>query len=128
MTLNASPRTRLALTLASAAVVLGLPVIGTGAADAAAPLTCHASMSNAHPKKYSSTFVRVRTASHAKVRTLAHYKTTTTPHRAKANAKGRATVKYYISGATAGYRVRVDVRVRKNGHVRTCSTSFVPHS
>ena len=41
---------------------------------------------------------------------------------------GKATVPYYISGATPGYRVVVRVYVSKGSRKGTCSTSFLPHS
>ena len=84
-------------------------------------------MSDSTPKQYSNVTVRVRTAAYAKVRTVAHYKTTNTTKPRTANSAGRANVGYYISGATPGYRVRVNVTVTKNGRTRTCATSFVPH-
>ena len=93
----------------------------------AAPLTCRASMSDGTPQQYSNTNVRVTTASYARVKTVAHYKTTNTAHSGKANSQGRATIGYYISGATPGYRVHVDVTVTKNGRTGHCATSFVAH-
>lgn len=96
-------------------------------AEAAAALTCTASVSDATPRQYSNVYVRVRTSAYARVRTVAHYKTTNTVKRTTASSTGRANVRYYISGATPGYRVRVDVTVTKNGRSRSCSTSFVPH-
>lgn len=93
----------------------------------AAALTCRASMSDSTPKQYTNVYARVRTAPGAKVRTVAHYKTTNNTKRATANSAGRASIKYYISGASAGYRVKVSITVTKNGHTRTCATSFVPH-
>lgn len=112
--------------LGAAAVLTASPLLIPTAAEAA-PIKCRASMSDATPKQYTNVFVRVKTAPRAKVVTVAHYKTTKTRKRGKANAKGRARIKYYISGATPGYRVRVDVTVSKKGRTRTCSTSFKPH-
>jgi hypothetical protein len=113
-------------TVGAAAVLTTTPLLVPTSAEAAA-LTCRASMSDATPKQYTNVFVRVKTAPRAKVRTVAHYKTTDTVRRGKANSKGRASIKYYISGATPGYRVRVDVKVTKNGKSKSCSTSFKPH-
>lgn len=120
-----SIRIRLAL-VAAAATLSGLIAAPAAPAEAAA-LTCTASMSDATPKQYSNVYVRVRTSAYARVRTVAHYKTTNTVKRATASSAGRASLRYYISRATPGYRVRVDVTVTKNGRSRSCSTSFVPH-
>lgn len=84
-------------------------------------------MSDATPKQYSNVYVRVRTAKGAKIRTVAHYKTTKTYKSGRANTRGLANIKYYISGATPGRRVDVSVTVSKSGRSRTCSTSFRPH-
>ncbi|KRF16848.1 hypothetical protein [Nocardioides sp. Soil796] len=84
-------------------------------------------MSDATPKQYSNTYVRVRTARAVKIRTVAHYKTSKTTKWGKANSVGKASIKYYISGATPGYKVRVSVTVTKNGQSRTCWTAFTPH-
>ena len=117
---------RRAAVAGAAAVLTATPLLVPTSAEAAA-LTCRASVSDATPAQYTDVFVRVKTAPRANVRTVAHYKTTDTVKKRKATAKGRASVKYYISGATPGYRVIVDVRVTKNGHSKSCSTSFKPH-
>ena len=44
------------------------------------------------------------------------------------NSTGHGSTNYYISGATAGYRVWVDVWLSKNGRHGHCRTSFVPHA
>ncbi len=84
-------------------------------------------MSNSHPKDYTTTDVRVSTANYAKVKTVAHYRTTKTTHYRKASSRGRASIPYYISGATPGYKVKVSVRVTKGSRTGDCSTSFTPH-
>ena len=43
-------------------------------------------------------------------------------------ARGKAGIKYYISGATPGYRVVVNVTVTGPAGRGYCSTSFVPHA
>jgi len=91
------------------------------------PLPCSASMSNAHPKDYTTVDVRVRTAGLAKVVTVAHYRTTNHKKKATAGPGGRATIPYYISGATPGYKVKVTVSVSKGSRTGHCSTSFTPH-
>jgi hypothetical protein len=97
------------------------------AAVQAARLTCSASMTNSHPTDYTSTGVNVNTTAFARIETVAHYKTVTHPKYATANGAGKQTIWYYISGATPGYRVVVDVYVSRNGRKGSCSTSFTPH-
>jgi hypothetical protein len=41
--------------------------------------------------------------------------------------RGNASIAYYISGATPGYRVVVSVRVVHDDRSGSCSTSFIPH-
>jgi len=93
----------------------------------AAPLPCRAAMSNSHPRDYTTIYVYVRTASYAAVTTVAHYKTVNRKHTGKAGAKGNASIGYYISGATPGYKVVVSVRVVKGTRSGSCSTWFIPH-
>ena len=93
----------------------------------AARLTCSASMTNSHPADYTSTGVKISTTAFARIETVAHYKTVTHPKYATDNGTGKQTVWYYISGATPGYRVVVDVYVSRNGRKGSCSTSFTPH-
>lgn len=112
-----------------AAGAIGLVAIAPASASPAAlkRLPCHASMSNAHPADYTTTKVRVRTGDHARVVTVAHYRTTNHKKVAHANASGRATIPYYISGATPGYKVKVTVTVTRGRRSGSCSTSFTPH-
>jgi hypothetical protein len=97
------------------------------AAPASAALPCHASMSNNRPRDYTTTYVRVRTSAYASVTTIAHYRTTNHKKTGKAGIHGNASIGYYISGATPGYRVVVSVRVVKGNRSGNCSTSFIPH-
>lgn len=83
-------------------------------------------MNNASPRQYSTTDVLVSSWGGTAVRTVAHYKTTSTTHTGETNMHGKATIGYYISGATNGYRVVVDVKVSKGGRSASCSISFVP--
>jgi hypothetical protein len=118
--------------------LVALPAAAAVAFVAAAPasaspstlkrLPCHASMSNAHPADYTTTDVRVRTGDRARVVTVAHYRTTNHKKVAHANGSGRATIPYYISGATPGYTVQVTVTVTQGRRSGSCSTSFTPHS
>jgi hypothetical protein len=100
--------------------------VATTAAPAAV-LRCHASMSNSRPKDYTTIYVNVGTIRYAGVTTVAHYKTVNTKHTGKANAEGNARIGYYISGATPGYRVNVNVTVTSGRSRGSCSTSFIPH-
>lgn len=112
----------------TAAVLAASPLLIPTQARAAGALKCNARMSDATPKQYSNTSVIVKTGKpKAKVRTVVHYKTTKTTKRRKSNSAGKASLKYYISGATPGYKVKVTVKVTKNGRTRRCSTSFRPH-
>ena len=97
------------------------------AAPASTPLPCHAGMSNNHPRDYTTTYVQVHTAGYASVTTIAHYKTTNHKKSGKAGKKGNASIGYYISGATPGYRVLVSVRVIDGNRSGSCSTWFIPH-
>jgi len=114
----------------TAALALAIGLVAPSAASAgplAKALPCRASMSNSRPADYTTTTVRVTTASHAQVTTVAHYKTVNRQHHRRANGQGRASVPYYISGATPGFRVRVDVTVKWPHRTGSCQTSFIPH-
>jgi hypothetical protein len=121
-----TPYRLLALPAAAAALAL-VAVSPASASPAVKRLPCRASMSNAHPPDYTTTKVRVRTGDNARVVTVAHYRTVNHKKVRHANGRGRATVPYYISGATPGYRVRVTVRVTRGDRSGSCSTSFTPH-
>jgi hypothetical protein len=97
------------------------------AAPAAAALPCRASMSNNHPRDYTTTDVQVHTVGYASVTTVAHYRTTNHKKTGTAGSRGNASIAYYISGATPGYRVVVSVRVVRGDRSGTCSTWFTPH-
>jgi hypothetical protein len=114
-------------TFGAAALLATSPALVPTASDAASGMTCHASVSDATPADYTNVYVTVHTLAAARVRTTAHYKTTDTTHYATTGPKGFATIKYYISSSTPGFRVRIDVNVSKNGHSGYCSTSFVAH-
>lgn len=125
--MTTSTRRRLA-TLGAATVLATTPLVTAAPSAHAASLICRASMSDATPSQYSNVVVNVKTGKgNANVRTVAQYKTTKTAKSRKSSASGKAGVKYYISGATPGYRVKVEVTVTKDGAKRTCSTSFKPH-
>jgi hypothetical protein len=110
-----------------AAVLLAPGPASAAPASTAARLPCHASMSNSHPADYTTTYVRVSTVRYAKVTTVAHYKTVNRKHTGTANSKGNASIRYYISGATPGYRVVVKVSAVSGKRSGSCSTSFIPH-
>jgi hypothetical protein len=124
---SAVPAIALILTLAAPAVPASAsPASPVRAMAPAARLKCHASMTNSRPRDYTSTGVKVSTVPFARIKTVAHYRTVTHPKYRTANAHGRRTVWYYISGATPGYRVVVDVYVSRHRHTGSCSTSFTP--
>jgi hypothetical protein len=120
-----------ALITATAAGSLAGTALTAGPAVAAAHVTalpCSASMSNSHPRDYTTIKVNVHTAAFAGVTTVAHYKTTNTTHHGTAGRRGNVSISYYISGATPGYRVKVSVSVRSGTRRGSCSTSFTPHA
>lgn len=115
---------------AGVCVLMAAGAIGSSSVANGAPasgLTCAASMSNAHPKDYTTTIVDVTTAGRAHVTTIAHYKTTNTTHQAIANGSGLALVLYRISSATPWRPVPVSVTVVLGSRSGACSTSFTPH-
>lgn len=118
----------IAVTVSLAGIVGPVTTSASEASPMAKPLPCHASMSNSHPADFTTTTVRVRTASRARVITVAHYRTLNRTHHRRANRHGRASIPYHISGATPGFRVRVDVTVRWPRRTGTCQTSFTPHA
>jgi hypothetical protein len=112
-----------------AAVAISLAVAGpalAGPATMAALKACTASVTNSHPADYTTTDVKVRTAASAEVFTVAHYKTVNRAYYRIAGPGGRATIAYYVSGATPGYKVVVDVTVVRGHQANACSTSFTP--
>jgi hypothetical protein len=66
-------------------------------------------------------------AAYADIEAVARYRTVTHRKYRTANSAGKYTVWYYISGATPGYRVVVDVYVSRDGRKGSCSTAFTPH-
>ena len=130
MSLTTPARTKtgsklMALTLAAG--LLAGPIAVDAAPAEAATKKCSAKMSISKPRQYSYTNVNVsKVGSKAKVETLAHYKTTKTKKKATASKKGKASLKYYISGATPGKGVKVTVAAKKGKTTWKCSTSFKP--
>ena len=100
--------------------------VATTAAPAAA-LLCHASMSNSRPQDYTTIYVNVSTVRYAAITTVAHYKTVNRKHTGQANGGGKAAIRYYISGATPGRWVTVNITVTSGRSRGPCSTSFLPH-
>jgi hypothetical protein len=119
---------RLAGVSTAALLLAASPMLLPTQSVAASAPTCRASMSDASPSQYSNVWVNVSSVANAKVRTIAHYKTTDTVHYANTGSDGKVGVKYYISSATAGFRVLVNVMVTGPAGARGyCTTSFVPH-
>jgi hypothetical protein len=113
------------------AMTIAGTLVTPGMADAAPmrkPLPCHAAMSSAHPADYTTTVVNVKTVADARITTVAHYRTVNREHHGRANRHGKAGIPYYISRATPGFRVIVDVTVRWPHRTGSCETAFVPHA
>src|SRR5262249_20728792 len=89
-------------------------------------LACHAVMRHSHPADQSTTDVVVRTADHAEVTTVAHFKTGNRSRKLRATVHSWAVIRYCVRAALAGYRVRVNVTVRRGSRSGTCSTWFTP--
>lgn len=116
---------RVALTLAVG--LLAGPIAVDAQPAEAATKKCAVKMSNSKPLQYSNTWVKVsKVGSKSKVETIAHYKTTKTKKKAAPSKKGKASLKYYISGATPGKKVSVTVTAKKGKTTWKCSTSFKP--
>ena len=123
---TASTRRSLAAGLAALALISGSVFADVTPAEAASK-SCSAKMSISRPSQYSNTWVEVsKVGSKAKVETVAHYKTTKTKKRATASTKGKASLKYYISGATPNRAVKITVIAKKGKTMWKCSTSFKP--
>jgi hypothetical protein len=112
---------------AAVAATLIAPAMAS-AAPTSKPLPCHASMSNAHPADYSTIVVNVKSVADVRITTVAHYRTVNREHHGRANRQGKAGIPYYISGATPGFQVTVDVTVKWPHRTGTCQTSFTPHA
>lgn len=123
----AAPVTALLLTTAWPGSASASPAHTSPAVARPSRLACSASMTDSHPADYTDTGVKVRTAAGADIETAAHYRTTTHRKYATASSAGTKTVWYYISGATPGYKVVVDVYVSRDGRTGSCATSFTPH-
>lgn len=115
-----------ASTLLASAPLVSVPLVATPA-EAASPLMCRAHMQDATPKQYTYDRVYVRSAAFVHIRAVAHYKTSDTTKFGKTDRTGHGSARFYISGATPGYRVWVDVWLTKGGRHGHCRTSFVPH-
>ena len=115
-----------ASTLLASAPLVSVPLLAP-AAEAASPLMCRAHMGDATPRQYTYDRVYVRSAAFVHIKTVAHYKTTDTTKFARTNRTGHGSTNYYISSATAGFRVWVDVWLAKGSRRGHCRTSFVPH-
>src|SRR5262249_23096099 len=113
-----------ATTIASTLLTPGM----ASAAPMRKPLPCHASMSNARPADYTTTTVNVKSVADARVTTVAHYRTVNRQHHGRTNRQGKVGIPYYISGATPGFRVIVDVTVKWPHRTGSCQTSFLPHA
>ena len=127
MTISALQRLAVgvASTLLAGAPLATMPLLAAPAEASALP--CRAHMGDATPRQYTYDTVFVRSAAYTRIRTVAHYKTTNTTKYGRTGPKGFGQTTYYISGATPGYRVWVDVWLTKGTRHGHCRTSFVPH-
>jgi hypothetical protein len=116
-----------AATLALFAAIPAWAASAVVASPASRSLPCRAWMSNSHPSDYTTTYVKVHTVGYAAVTTVAHYRTTDHKKTGRAGKKGNASIGYYISGATPGYKVVVSVRVVSGKRSGSCSTWFIPN-
>ena len=96
-------------------------------------LVVSASASPSNPVQYSHVkiYITVKdksgsSVSGASVKTVANYKTTKTTQYGTTGSTGMCTIDYYISSATKGYTVWVDVNVTKGGISGYARTSFTP--
>jgi hypothetical protein len=115
------------LTAGAALPAVAAPAAAAPASPASTALPCHAWMSNNRPRDYTTIYVKVHTTGYAAVTTIAHYRTTNHKKTGTAGKRGNASIGYYISGATPGYKVVVSVRVVSGHRSGSCSTSFIPH-
>jgi hypothetical protein len=123
----------LAATASASALLLPAGIAQASVPAPTAP-PCHASVSNAAPKDYTTVIVYVNTSPgpSTRITTAAHYKTVTTiktttdPKAPKGHRQADAHTSYYISGAKPGYKVKVDVAVHIGSRSSSCTTSFTP--
>jgi len=116
-----------ATSLAVALLITGSVATSVPAEAAPRAKKCAVSVSKKNPKQYTTTSVNVsKVAKKARVSVSAKYKTTTNTKRATANSRGKATVKYNVSGATPNRKVIVKVVATKGKSRWECSTSFTP--
>jgi hypothetical protein len=113
------------------AVAAAASILAAGTASASPvrplpPLTCAASVSNPRPQDYTTEYVYVATRGNraAQVTTTAYYRTVRSVRYTADPRPG--VVSYYISDATRGYRVLVQVIVRSGRQSGYCTTSFIP--
>ena len=129
------PLGKLAAAATATSAALILPA-GLAQASVPAPTAppCHASVSTAAPKDYTTVVVYINTSPgpSTRITTAAHYKTVTTiktttdPKAPKGRPQPDARTSYYISDAKPGYKVKVDATVRIGSRSSSCSTSFTP--
>jgi hypothetical protein len=95
-------------------------------APAPAPLSCTAAVTRTHPAEGSKVGVSVSTAPNVRVTVVAHFPADNRKKTARAGSTGLHNFWFHIGSATAGYRVRVDVRVSARGRKRSCRAAFTP--
>jgi hypothetical protein len=91
-------------------------------------LPCTASVSKTRPFDDTYVGVHVHTVPGADIEAVARYRTVAREKTGHANANGRRTFRYWISDATPGYRVNVDVQVFLAGRKGSCAAWFTPRA
>lgn len=113
-------------------VALMLAVLAP-AAQASRTLRVSASISNHHPRQYTTVTARCR-AHDQNGRAIKgvrcvftwHYKTISHAIVRRTNSRGRCSSTRYISGATIGYKVVIRIHCTWRGQTKNCSTWFIP--
>jgi hypothetical protein len=92
------------------------------------PVPCTVSVTKRRPADGTYVGVHVHTAPGAHIEATARYRTVARKMTALANANGRHTFRYWISDATPGYRVNVDIQVSLAGRKGSCTAWFTPRA
>ena len=118
--------------LAVLLVALMLAVLAP-AAQATRTLRVSASISNYHPKQYTSvtSYCQAKDQNGKAIKGVKcvftwHYKTISHAVTGKTNATGTASSTRYISSATIGYKVVISIHCTWSGQSKNCSTWFIP--
>jgi hypothetical protein len=97
-----------------------------------AELNMSASASPADPCQYTTVTLSAHVSragagiSGVLVEAVLHFKTTDSEKNGTTVSSGDASIDYYISGASAGYKVTVDLTASEGGHTAHAQTHFTP--